>query len=139
MMYFRKRKKNWECLKSYKVMLKLILIFRSVLWFQAFLEHRTHFLSVETTVYLFLSIIQWKTGWNKDIFLKKVMYELRGLFIWMRSNGKPTDARLIMQKSLIAKKVRHWKWRPSMMILELYTFVVSCFVIKVISKNMALF
>ena len=139
MMYFRKRKKNWECLKSYKVMLKLILIFRSVLWLQAFLEHRTHFLSVETTVYLFLSIIQWKTGWNKDIFLKKVMYELRGLFIWMWSNGKPTDARLIMQRSLIAKKVRHWKWRPSMMILELYTFVVSCFVIKVISKNMALF
>ena len=31
---------------------------------------------------IFLSIIQWKTGWNKDTFFKKeVMYELRGLFI----------------------------------------------------------
>ena len=34
-----------------------------------------------SSVGYFLNIIQWKTSWNKDIFLKKrVMCELRGLF-----------------------------------------------------------
>ena len=43
---------------------------------------RTHFLLVETTtISLFLSIIQGKTNWNKDIFKKRVMYELRCLYI----------------------------------------------------------
>ena len=63
-------------------MLKLILIFRSVLWLQAFLVQRTHFFQLKQQFRYFLSIIQWKAGWNKDIFLKKgVMYKLRDLFI----------------------------------------------------------
>ena len=33
--------------------MKLILIFRSVLWPQAFLVRRTHFISAETSIYLF--------------------------------------------------------------------------------------
>ena len=42
---------------------------------------RTHIFLVEApTIYLFFSIIQWKAGWNKDVFTKRVMYELRGLF-----------------------------------------------------------
>ena len=61
-------KKNWECLKSYKVMLTLILIFRSALWPQAFLVRKTHFLQLKQQFTYFLSIIQWETGWNKDIF-----------------------------------------------------------------------
>ena len=49
-------------------MLKLILIFQSVLWPQAFLVRRTYFLRLKQQFTYFLSIIQWKTGWNKYIF-----------------------------------------------------------------------
>ena len=42
-------------------MLKLILIFRSVLWPQAFLVRRTHFLQLK----------QQLTYWNKYIFYKR--------------------------------------------------------------------
>ena len=48
-------------------MLKLIQIFKSILLPQAFLMRRTPFLSFTN----FLSTIQRKTGWNKDIFFKK--------------------------------------------------------------------
>ena len=67
------------------------------------------------------------------------MYELRGLFIQMRSNRKSIDAGLMMYKSLIAKKLDIKDEDLVFLILELYTFVVSCFGIKVITKNMALF
>ena len=50
--------------KSYKVMLKLILIFKSVLWPQTFLVRKTHFLRLKQQFTYILSIIQWKTGWN---------------------------------------------------------------------------
>ena len=80
-MYFRKNIKLRVLLKATKGMLKLILIFKSVLRPQAFLVRRTHFLQLKQPNY-FLSIIQWKTGWNKNLFFKKgVMYELRSLFI----------------------------------------------------------
>ena len=50
-------------------MLKLILIFISLLQHHAYLVRRTHFLSVETTtIYYYLSITQWQTGWNTVIF-----------------------------------------------------------------------
>ena len=49
-------------------MLKLILIFRSVLWSQAFLVRGTHFLQLKQQFTYFLSIVQTKTGWNKYIF-----------------------------------------------------------------------
>ena len=58
-------------------MLPLILIFRSVLWPQAFLVRRTHFLSVETTIYSFFS---GKQAGTKIFFKKRFMYELHGLF-----------------------------------------------------------
>ena len=44
-----------------------------------------------------------------------------------------------MQNSLIAKKLDIEDEHLLIMILELYTSVVSCFGIKVITKNMALF
>ena len=63
-------------------MLKLILIFRSVLWPQAFLVRRTHFLSVETTIYLFFNYYPVENRLEQRYFFKKVlclsyvMYEL---------------------------------------------------------------
>ena len=59
-------------------MLKLTLIFRTVLWPQAFLVQRTHFLQLKQQFTILLIIIQWKT----NTFLQKgAMYELRGFFI----------------------------------------------------------
>ena len=52
----------------------------------------------------------------------------------MWSNRKSIDAGLIMQKSFITNNED-----LLLMIPELYTSVVSCFGIKVITKNMALF
>ena len=57
----------------------------------------------------------------------------------MRSNRNSINAGLIMQNSLIAKKLDIEDEHLLIMILELYTSVVSCFGIKVITKNMALF
>ena len=45
-------------------MLKLILIFKSVLWPQTFLVRKTDFLRLKQQFTYILSIIQWKTGWN---------------------------------------------------------------------------
>ena len=62
-------------------MLKLTLIFKSVLWAQAYLVWRTHLLHLKQQFTYFLSIIQWKKA-GKNIFFKNgVMYELHGLFI----------------------------------------------------------
>ena len=57
----------------------------------------------------------------------------------MRPNSKSIDAGLVMQKSLIAKKLFIKDKDLLFMILELYTSAVSCFGIKVITKNMAWF
>ena len=57
----------------------------------------------------------------------------------MRSNRNSINAGLIIQNSLIAKKLDIEDEHLLIMILELYTSVVSCFGIKVITKNMALF
>ena len=57
----------------------------------------------------------------------------------MRSNRKSIDAGLIIQNLLIAKKLDIEDEDLLFMILELYTYVVSSFGIKVITKNMALF
>ena len=67
------------------------------------------------------------------------MYELRGLFVYIQSNRKSVDAGLIIQKSFIAKKLDIKVEGLLLMIPELYTSVASCFAIKVITKNMALF
>ena len=62
-------------------MLKLILIFKSVVWPQAYLVRRTHLLHLKQQFTYFLSIIQRQKA-GKNIFLKDgVMYELHGLFI----------------------------------------------------------
>ena len=57
----------------------------------------------------------------------------------MRSNSKSVDAGLIIQKLLIAEKFDIEDENLLFMILELYAFVVSCFVVNLITKNMALF
>ena len=57
----------------------------------------------------------------------------------MRSNRKSVDAGLIIQKLLIAEKLDIEDENLLFMILELYAFVVSCFVVNLITKNMALF
>ena len=57
----------------------------------------------------------------------------------MRSNRKSVDPGLIIQKSLIAEKLDIKDENLLFMVLELYAFVVSCFVINLITKNMALF
>ena len=49
----------------------LILIFRSVLWSQAFIVRRTHFLSVETTIYLFFNYYPVENRLEKRYSLKK--------------------------------------------------------------------
>ena len=67
------------------------------------------------------------------------MYELRGLFIQIRSNRKSIDSGLIMQKSFFVKMLYIEGEDLLLMIPELYISVVSCFRIKVITKNMALF
>ena len=67
------------------------------------------------------------------------MYELRGLFIQIQPNRKLIDAGLIMQKSFIAKKLDIKDEDLLLMIPELCNSVASCFAIKVITKNMALF
>ena len=62
-------------------------------------------------------------------------YELRGFFVWIRFNRKPIDTDNVeainFKKSLA-------KMNTFFTILELYTSVVSCFPIKVITKNIAL-
>ena len=63
-------------------MLKLILIFKRELWSQAFIVRTHHFLSFETTVYLFFKNYPVQNWLGQICFLKKrVMYELHGLFI----------------------------------------------------------
>ena len=57
----------------------------------------------------------------------------------MRSNRKSIDNGLIMQKSLIGKKLDIEDEGLLFMLLELYNSAVLCFRIKVITKNMALF
>ena len=59
-------------------MLKLILIFRSLSWSQAFIVKTTYFLSVQTTT-IFIFFIG-KQARTNTFFKKGVMYELRGLF-----------------------------------------------------------
>ena len=71
--------------KSYKAMLRLIIIFKSVLSLQAFLVRRTHFLRLKQQFTYFLSNIQWKTGWNKYIFLKKELCMSYMVFLYKSS------------------------------------------------------
>ena len=66
------------------------------------------------------------------------MYDLRDVFIEIQFNRKSIDAGLIMQKSFIAKKLDFKDEDLLLMILE-YTSVPSCFAIKLITKNIALF
>ena len=52
-------------------MLKLILIFRSLLWSQTFLVRRTRFLSVKITIYLFFNYYPMENRLEQRYFLKK--------------------------------------------------------------------
>ena len=62
-------------------MLKQILVFRNLLWLQPFLVRGTHFLSVETTIFLFFKYYSVEIMLEQRYFIKKgVIYELRGLF-----------------------------------------------------------
>ena len=63
-------------------MLKLILIFRSVLFPQVFPVRRTHFLQLKQQFTYFLSIIQW-TGANN--FLKKEICMSYVVFLYKSS------------------------------------------------------
>ena len=63
-------------------MLKLILIFRSVLWPQAFLVRRTHFRSVETTIYLFFNYYPVENRLGQRYFFKKELRMSYMVFLW---------------------------------------------------------
>ena len=63
-------------------MLKLILIFGSVLWPQAFLVRRTHFLSVETTILIFFTYYPVENRLKKRHFLKKDLYKSYVVFLY---------------------------------------------------------
>ena len=63
-------------------MLKLILIFVSVLRLPSISSAENSFPSVETTIYLFLKYYSMENRLKKNAFFKKgVVYEVRGLFI----------------------------------------------------------
>ena len=69
-------------------MLKLILIF-SVLWPQAFLVRRTHFLLVETTIYLFFLLLSSGKQAGTKMFSKK---ELRmSYMVFLYKSGPIED------------------------------------------------
>ena len=61
------------------------------------------------------------------------------LEVFIISNRKSIDARMIMHKLVIAKKLVIKDEDLVFMILELHNSVVSCFGIKMITQNMALF
>ena len=67
------------------------------------------------------------------------MSELRGLFTQIQSNKKSIDFVFIMQKSFIAKKLDIKDESSFDDSWVIYTSVASCFAIKEITKNMALF
>ena len=63
-------------------MLKLVLIFRSLLQLQPFLVQRTHFLPVETTIYLLFKYYPVENKLEQRyLFKKRVLYELYGRFM----------------------------------------------------------
>ena len=127
------------CFKSFQVMLKFILIFRSVLWPRPFLVQRTHILSVETTIYLFFKYYPVESRLEQSIFLKKSYVWATWSFYINPVQKKIHRGWADNVKAIHCKKACHWGWRPFLMIPELYTSVDSCFGIKVITKNVALF
>ena len=68
-------------------MMKLVLIFRSLFYLQAFLVRRTYFISVETAIiFLFCKYYQVENRLEQREFLKeRVMYELRDLVFLCKS------------------------------------------------------
>ena len=78
-------------------MMKLILIFRSLLWPQAFLLRRTYFFQIKQQFTYLLNIIQWETCWNK-IFFKKELCMSYVVFLYKSGpmERKSMDAGLIM-------------------------------------------
>ena len=67
------------------------------------------------------------------------MYELRALLYKSSPTENPQTAGLITKKSVIANKLEIKDEDLLLMIPELYTSLPTCFGIKVIAKNMALF
>ena len=119
-------------------MLKLILIFRSVLQPPSISSADNSFSSVETTIYLFFKYYSVESRLVQIYLLKKELCMSYLVFL-CKSNRKSIDTGLIMQKSFIAKKLDIKGEDLLLMIPELYTSVASCFAMKVVTKNMTLF
>ena len=124
---------------SRKVMLKLFLILRSVLWPQTFLVQIVHFLQLKQQFTYFLSIIQWETCWNKYIFFKRYYVWAKWSF-YLNPLQYRNHRRWVDNVEVIHCKKADIKDKDLLlMIFELHTSVASCFAIKVITKNMVLF
>ena len=63
-------------------MLKLILIFKSLSWPQAFLVRRTHFLLVETTIDLFFNYYPVERRLEQRYFFKKELCMVCMVFLY---------------------------------------------------------
>ena len=63
-------------------MLKLILIFRSLLWPQAFLVRRTHFLSNETKIYVVFEYYPVGNRLKQGYLLKKELFMSYMVFLY---------------------------------------------------------
>ena len=119
-------------------MLKLILIFKSVLWPQVFLVRRTHFLQLKQHFTYFLTIIQWKTGCNKYIFRKRSYVRATWSYYINPVQQKIHIPWVDNVEFIHCKKLDIKDEDLLLMILELYTSLASCFAIKIITKNMVL-
>ena len=115
-------------------MLKLILIFRSVSWPQRFLVQRTHFLSVETTFYLFFKYYPVKNRLEQRYYLKR-SYVWATWSFYINPVQQKIHRRWVDNVEVIAKKLGIEDEYLLLMIPELYTSLASCFWIKVITKN----
>ena len=62
---------------------------------------------------IFLSIIQWKTGWSKDIFLKKCYVWATCSFIYIQSNRKSIDCWVDNVEVIHCKQAWNSGWRSS--------------------------
>ena len=79
-------KKNKDCFKSYNFMLKLILTFRGLLQYQAFLVRITHFPSVETTkICVVFKYYPVENRLEQRDFLKKVLCMSYVVFLYKSS------------------------------------------------------
>ena len=77
------KKKKKKRVLSFKVILKLIVNFRGLLWSQAFLVQTTHLLSVETaTIYLLFKYYPVENRLEQRYFFKKELYMSYMVFLY---------------------------------------------------------